>query len=157
MQYDTGAFMTVIDYSVVKRNGYKLIKPLSIYDFSRIKGIGGKPIPVEYTIIPNIQIAGINFGSLYACVADFTIDAIVEPDVKAILGLNFIRGFKATTEFIDMDNIIITLQPKFKLENIRINEDSALCNPIFGSFYSSFQLLSTKEADSENKIYASKN
>jgi len=157
MQYDTGAFMTVVDYSIVERYGYEIIRPVSIYDPTYVKGIGGY-VPAEYTIIPNIKMNGIELGSVYACVVDFSGDrqqrnqqredllkdgkesayAQDSTDVKAIIGLNFIRGFRASTEFITRENAILTLEPKFDLCAVDKGDDFSPLSSIFGSFYSEF-------------------
>jgi len=173
MQYDTGAFMTVLDYSIVEQNGYKIIPVASIYDPAAVKGIGGSR-KTEYTVIPNVQINGVDLGSVYACVIDFDGDREVrrqiietlrregkEPvisqndtDIKAILGLNFIRGFYASTEFMTPMQAVITLQPKFDLDAIDKGEEFNPNSSIFGSFYSEFTLRRTLFPTDKTGIYS---
>ena len=130
MLLDTGAFMTVIDRSLALRNGYQILTPNMLYEKSFVKGIGGR-ISADYAIIPNIRIDGIELGSIYTCVIDFSDDS----STNAILGLNFLREFKTIIDFKDKYNVDIDLEPKFNLHDICVGK-------MFNRYESRFGLYS---------------
>jgi len=147
MLFDTGAFMTVIDKAVADRLGYERLKPDGIYDRDTISGINGK-IPCEYTIIPNILIDRVEFGSICACVVEFA--GIHESN--AILGFNFLREFKSVLDIMRLESSVnITLEPKFDITDIHKGDRFNKLESRFGLAYAQGE-YSPKNEDKIQKM-----
>jgi hypothetical protein len=114
MLFDTGASMTTLDVSLVKRAGYSLSDARE----TTVTGIGKDDIPCKQIVIPHLVLGGYDVGAVFVSVIEFS----EKSNTSAVLGMNVIRYFKTIID-IDIEkehdfekpNGQITLIPKFDI------------------------------------------
>ena len=115
--FDTGAHTTHIDTGVLRRLGYNLDDAAAGY----ISTVGSNNMPINNTIIDNIQINDFEIGPVFVNFSD--ISAV---NCLMVFGLNIIKEFNVT---LDFNNMKMLLEPNFDVNSTitveRFNKSSS--------------------------------
>ena len=112
--FDTGAAMTCISEKAAEIAGYEIDRTYR----ARVT-TGSGTIEAYYTIIPDLQLAGISIGPVLAQVIKFP----DELQASALLGLNVIKEFSVNMDFVKNTEtnktvVDIDMTPKFDITNL---------------------------------------
>jgi len=103
--FDTGAHITHIDTTVLKRLGYDLTDAATGY----ISTVGSNNLLINKTVIDNIKIEDFETGAAFVNFSDLS-----DISSSVILGLNIIKEFNVTLDFANMKMI---LEPNFDVNS----------------------------------------
>jgi len=112
--FDTGASNTCISYETAEIAGYKIDKK-----YQTKVTTGGGLINAYHTVIPDLKLADISIGPVYANVIDFP----DELSASIILGLNVIKEFSVNIDFdknkeTGKTKVYINMNPKFDITKL---------------------------------------
>jgi len=129
--FDTGAYMTVIDSSVLCRAGYDLDTP----DYASVNAVGVCNIPARAVLVKNLSFVDI-YGNIIPIgpVMVYAID-MSEGFVSGVIGLNVIREFDTRIKFGRLTEI--SLFPTFDLSKLVDCEDFVPTESRFGEWTAS--------------------
>ena len=133
MIFDTGASMTTIDKSIIRRAGYNLRNTEQI----KVSGVGNADISGNRIILYDFKLGGNELGPVLVDVISFPENG----NTFAVLGMNIIKEFKTKADWQDKRynskngierDATIWLKPTFNMEDKPVFEAFSPYNSRFG-------------------------
>ena len=93
MVFDTGASMTTIDETIIKRSGYSAKSAEKI----KVSGVGDADIPGYRVTLFNLKLGGVELGPVLVDVISFPENG----NIFAVLGMNIIKEFRTEADWQD--------------------------------------------------------
>jgi len=129
--FDTGAYMTVVDSSLLSRAGYDLNTP----DYASVNAVGVSNIPAKAVLIKNLSFVDINGSTIpIGPVMAYAID-MSEGYVSGVIGLNVIREFETSIKF--GRPTVIELSPTFDMSKLVVYDEFLPTESRFGEWTAS--------------------
>ena len=129
--FDTGAYMTVIDSSLLGRAGYDVNTP----DYASVNAVGVRNILAKAVLIKNLSFVDINGNTIpIGPVMAYALD-MSEGYVSGVIGLNVIREFEIRIKF--GRPTVIELSPTFDMSKLVAYYDFIPTESRFGEWTAS--------------------